>query len=107
MRKIIFIVHTIITLAFTFMPLLFSWWINVLIYTAWEIHILIYGRCILTEFEYGKNSQTTFGEELLKKFHIQMKPKNYMFFSKYVQAPLCIALSLLFQKVLDIKPLFF
>lgn len=107
MRKIIFILHTIITLAFTFMPLLFSWWINLIIYTIWEIHILIFGRCILTDFEYGKNSQTTFGEELLKKLHINMRQENYIFFSKYIQAPLCIILSLIFQKILNIKPLFF
>lgn len=107
MRKFIFILHAIITLAFTFMPLLFSWWINALIYLVWEIHILIYGRCILTEFEYGKNSQTTFGEELLKKFKIKMSQKSYMFFSKYIQAPLCIILSLILQKVFEIEPLFF
>lgn len=107
MRKIIFIFHTIITLAFTFMPLLFSWWINALVYLIWEIHILIFGRCVLTEFEYGKNSQTTFGEELLKKLHINMKKENYIFFSKYIQAPLCIILSLIFQKIFAIKPLFF
>lgn len=107
MRKIIFIFHTIITLAFTFMPILFSWWINVLVYLVWEIHVIIFGGCVLTRFEYGKNSQTTFGEELLKKLHIQMKQKNYIFFSKYIQAPLCITLSLIFQKIFHIKPLIF
>lgn len=107
MKKIIFALHTIITLAFTFMPLLFSWWINLIIYTIWEIHIIIFGRCILTDFEYGKNSETTFGEELLKKFKIKMSKESYMFFSKYIQAPLCIILSLILQKVFEIKPLFF
>ena len=107
MRKIIFVLHTIITLAFTFMPILFSWWINAFVYLVWEIHILIFGKCILTEFEYGKNSETTFGEELLKKFHIKMNQKTYMFFSKYIQAPLCIVLSLIWQKILGFDPIFF
>lgn len=107
MKKIIFIVHTIITLAFTFMPILFSWWINALVYLAWEIHILIFGRCILTDFEYGKNSKTTFGQELLKKLHINMRPESYIFFSKYIQAPLCITLSLILQKIFKIQPLIF
>jgi hypothetical protein len=89
------------------MPILFSWWINAIIYFFWEVHILIFGRCVLTEFEYGKNSETTFGEELLKKLHIQMKPENYIFFSKYIQAPLCIILSLIWQKVLGFEPLVF
>jgi hypothetical protein len=89
------------------MPVLFSWWINALVYLVWEIHILIFGKCILTEFEFGKNSKTTFGEELLKKLHVKMKPENYIFFSKYIQAPLCIFLSLIWQRGLNIEPLFF
>ena len=107
MRKIIFVLHTIITLAFTFMPLLFSWWINAIVYFIWEVHIIYFGRCILTELEYGKNSDTNFGEELLKKFNIRMSKRSYMIFSKYVQAPLCIILSLILQKGFDIKPIFF
>ena len=107
MKKIIFVLHTIITLAFTFMPVLFSWWINALVYLVWEIHIIYFGRCVLTDFEYGKDSKTTFGEELLKKINIRMKRENYIFFSKYIQAPLCIGLSLIWQKLLGISPLFF
>lgn len=107
MKKIIFFLHAIITLAFTFMPLLFSWWINIIIYFIWEIHVIVFGGCVLTEFEYGKNSNTTFGEELLKKFNIKMSRKSYMIFSKYVQAPLCIVLSLILQKGFGFKPIFF
>lgn len=107
MKNLLFLFHSIITLAFTFMPILFPWWMNAAIYAVWEIHILIFGRCILTDFEYGKDSKTTFGEELLKKLHINMKPESYIFFSKYVQAPLCIILSLVLQKIFDLKPLFF
>ena len=107
MRKTIFILHTIITLAFTFMPVLFSWWINTIVYFIWEIHIIYFGRCVLTDFEYGKNSKITFGEELLKKLNIKMSQKSYMFFSKYIQAPLCIALSLIWQKIFGINPIIF
>lgn len=107
MRRLIFALHTIITLAFTFLPVLFSWWINVLIYIVWGIHIMIFGRCALTIFEYGKDSETTFGEELLKKLHINMKKEHYYFFSKYIQAPLCIVLSLIWQKALGFAPLIY
>jgi len=107
MRKILFILHTIITLAFTFMPILFSWWINAIVYFIWEIHILYFGRCVLTDFEYGKDSQTTFGEELLKGLNVRMSQKSYLFFSKYIQAPLCITLSLIWQKVFEIEPILF
>lgn len=89
------------------MPILFSWWINVIIYCIWEIHLIIFGECVLTRFEYGKNSNTTFGEELLKKMHIRMSKESYIFFSKYVQAPLCIILSLILQKVFDLEPMLF
>lgn len=89
------------------MPVLFSWWINLIIYTIWEIHIIYFGRCILTDFEYGKNSDTTFGEELLRKLNIKINQRTYMFFSKYIQAPLCIGLSLIIQKIFYFKPLFF
>jgi hypothetical protein len=105
MRKTILVAHTIITLAFTFLPVLFSWWINVIIYLIWGIHIMIFEGCVLTIFEYGKGSKTTFGEELLKKLHINMKPEHYHFFSNYIQAPLCIILSLFWQVTLGFKPL--
>jgi hypothetical protein len=107
MRKAIFLLHGIITLAFTFLPILFSWWINVIIYSVWIVHLIIFGGCVLTIFEYGKDSKTTFGEELLKKLHVQMTPENYRFFSNYIQAPLCITLSLIWQELLGIEPLFF
>lgn len=107
MKKLIFILHTIITLAFTFMPILFSWWINAIVYAIWEIHVMIFGGCVLTRFEYGKNSDTTFGEELLKKLNIKMSRKSYMFFSKYIQAPLCIILSLILQKGFGFNPILF
>lgn len=42
MKKIIFVVHTIITLAFTFMPLLFSWWINALVYSLGNSYYYIW-----------------------------------------------------------------
>lgn len=107
MKRLLFILHVIITLAFTFMPLLFSWWVNVIIYIAWYLHYLVFGGCVLSIAEYGKDSGKDFGRELLKALKIKMSYEQYLFFTRYIQAPLCIALSLLWQKVFGFKPLIF
>jgi hypothetical protein len=107
MRRLLFALHIIITLAFTFLPVLFSWWINILIYLLWYVHLSIFGGCVLNIAEYGSAGGKEFGVELLKKLGIRMSSNHYLFFSRYVQAPLCIGLSLLWQIVLGFRPLIF
>jgi hypothetical protein len=106
-KRLIFILYIIITLAFTFLPILFSWWLNLALYVVWYLHYLVFGGCILSIAEYGKDSKKDFGRELLKSLKIKMTYEQYLFFTRYIQAPLCIGLSLLWQKVFGINPLIF
>ena len=105
MRKLLLAVHVLITLAFTFLPILLSWWLIIVIYALWYAHLFIFGGCILSIAEYGKDNRKEFGTELLKRLGIHMTHEHYRFFSRYLQAPLCLVLALIWQVGLDIKPL--
>lgn len=107
MKRFIFLIHVIVTLAFTFMPLLFSWWVNIIIYVVWYLHYLIFGGCVLSIAEYGKESGKDFGRELLKFLRVKMTYEQYLIFTRFIQAPLCIILSLIWQIGLGFKPLIF
>lgn len=107
MKRLIYFIHIFITLAFTFMPILFTWWINAAIYVIWYLHYLVFGGCILSIAEYGKDSKKDFGRELIKTLRINLTYEQYLFFTRYIQAPLCIGLSLLWQLVFGFKPLIY
>ncbi|EKE16418.1 MAG: hypothetical protein ACD_11C00017G0008 [uncultured bacterium] len=101
----IFWVHLIINLIFVFSFLLFSWWLIIIGEIILQLQYIIMKGCVLSKAEFG-HDEACIPYYLHKWKLIKDKHKNKIFV-RYFLPVIVIILAIIFQIVLNIRPLIY
>lgn len=106
---LIFWIHLIVNLVLYFSWILFSWWIILIGEIILQLQYQIFGGCVLTKAEFGKekNDTSCIGYYLEKWNLIKKNTPKTKVFIRDISPWIIFALSVLWQLILGIRPLVF
>lgn len=106
--NLVFLLHLILTIGAWFLPLLVSWQITVPVLLLVIAQHAIFGRCLmLSGHEVSEDDGSTFYSHVIERLGFRPNKKAIRFFVRKILYGLLITLTLIWQLLLQHKPLLF
>lgn len=90
-----------------FSPFLISWYLIISLIILNYIQIALFGDCVLTRMQFGKKNKKAYYTFLLEKLGFKPDNKKVTFFVINVKPYILLMISLVWQIVLENKPVVF
>lgn len=103
-----FWLHLLITALAWVAPFFFSWQWSLPVYAAVMLQFAVFGRCLMNkEHQLVEDDHTTFYSYLFEKMGFRPNRRRLKFYVRKVCYPVLAAVAIVWQEVLNIKPLLF
>lgn len=104
----VFLLHLLLTIGALFLPFLVSWQITVPVLLLVIAQHAIFGRCfMLSGHEVSEDDGSTFYSHVIERFGFQPNKKAIRFFVRKILYALLTTITLIWQLLLNHKPLLF
>lgn len=106
--NLFFWLHLLVTLLAWVAPFLFSWQWSLPVYAAVMIQFAIFGRCLVNkEHNLSEEEHTTFYSHLFEKMGFRPNRRRLKFYVRNVYYPVLATVAVVWQEILDMRPLLF
>lgn len=98
--KLASLLHFIVVVVGLISPILFQWWIIAIYFVFWYLHIWIFGRCIISVWQYGEDSDQTYTADTFTKLGIPNAAPFLKWWSYWITPGLVTAIAYVGQTYL-------
>lgn len=106
--NLLFWLHLFIAALAWVAPFFFSWQWSLPVYAAVMLQFAFFGKCLMNEHhEMTEDGDATFYSHLFEKVGFQPNRRRLKFYVRKIFYPVLATVSLLWQEVLGVEPLFF